>query len=397
MYKLLHLFLGYITIKISGNNALEIINVLNAEGYRFFSPRADGDCYYISCSVFHADRLTERLSGLQADYVAEKKRGVSFILYRYRARLGLVAGALIAMLIVYGSTRVLWEVRVDCNGEYDEEAVLSALSRLGVESGKRIGDVDVYRTELTFLIENPQFSDMALNIQGTVAEVKLRVRTESPRQEQKTGVYDVVAAEAGVIHSVSAIKGVPVVKRGDTVDKGDVLISGVMQGAYGEYYLHHAHGSVTATVYREYFVIVPLESNKKEYTGNSKSKTALTVLGKPISLFFSELSPYDMADVETKTESVSFLGIKLPVVKETLTYKEYTVQPETLSEEQARLEAKAAFQAFLKREVVGEVVSASAECEYNEQLNAVVLSGTAEVITEIGVEVEMQSVPEPVQ
>ena len=397
LYKLIHLVLGYITIKLCGDNALAIINTLNGEGKKFFSAVVGENCFYISCSVFSADGLEKRLKDLGADYSIEKRSGLSFLVYRYKKRVGLLVGMALAMLIVYGSTRVIWDVRVDCNGDYDRVQVQKALSRLGVESGKRIGDIDVYKTELSFLVQNPQFSDMALNIQGTVAVVKLRVRTESPRQEQKSGVYDVIAAEAGIIQSVSAIKGAPAVKRGDTVAKGDLLISGVMQGAYGEYYLHHACGSVTATVYRDFFTIIPLSGSDKMYTGNEKAKCALTVLGKRISLFFNEFSPYELADVETETKPVSLWGIKLPIVKETVTYKEYTVQPTTVSVEEATLQAKAAFKAYLEREVKGEIISASAECEYNEQLNAVLLDGTAEVITEIGVEVEMKNLPETVQ
>lgn len=394
LYRLLNLIIGYITIELRGKNALNAINILKDEGYKFYSPRVGEGCYYISCSVFFADAIEERLKALEMDYSISKRRGASFIAFRYRARVGLLVGAVLAMLIVYGSTRILWDVRVDCNGEYDERAVYTALAKLGVESGRPISDIDVYRTELTFLVENPQFSDMALNIQGTVAAVKLRVRTESPRQEEKTGVYDVVAAEAGVIRGVSAIKGVPLVKRGDTVDEGDVLISGVMQGAYGEYYLHHACGSVTATVYREYLVVIPLEGNEKVYTGNSKTKTSYIVLGKRADMFFDELSPFEKADAETQTKAVSIFGLKTPIVKQSVTYKEYVLRPKSLSVEDATREANAAFEAYIEREIDGEVTDTQIECVYNEQLNAVVLNGTAEVITEIGVEVEMQAIPE---
>lgn len=395
MYRLLDFIIGYVTVKLGGDGALGLVNLLKNEGMKFGSPRVGENCYYIKCSVFHADAIKARLDQLGADYEISEKRGVSFAAYRYRGRSGLLVGAFIAMLIVFGSTRVIWDVRVDCNGDYDESAVLSALSKLGVECGKPISAIDVYNTELTFLVQNPQFSDVALNIQGTVAAVRLRVRTESPRQEEKTGAFDVVAAEAGVIRGVSAIKGVPVVKRGDTVDKGDVLISGVMQGAYGEYYIHHACGSVTASVYREYTAVIPLKANQKVYTGKSKTKTSFVILGKRADLFISELSPYAKCDAETAVSPVTAFGLRLPIVKESVTYREYTVVPRELTEEEAELQAKASFEAFLEREIEGEIISSSFECRYDGELDAVVISGIAEVVTEIGVEVEMQTIPEP--
>lgn len=394
MYKMLHFLTGYIRIRITGKNALLHINNLHGEEYRFWGMTVEENGYSLCCSVAVADKLIAYLEKTEGEYEVVEKKGLPFAVYRYRLRWGLILGMILAMVIVYMSSTVLWDIRLECNGDFNEEAVLSELKSVGVYNGASIKDINVTNTELSFLVRNPRFSDIAINVQGTVAAVKLRVRTESPRKEPKgNDPYDVVASEAGVISSVSAIMGSPVVIKGQTVDKGDLLIAGAMKGAYGEYYLRHAYGSVKARVYREFYITVPLVTEEKEYTGKTERKTAFYVLGKGIYTFFDELSNYESADVEVTKNELSILGAKLPVEKQTLTYKEYVLTQRILSQKEAEERAKNALSVYAS-EIDGEVINTDVECVYSAELNAVVLNATLEIITEIGKEVPMVSFPE---
>lgn len=394
MYRILHFLFGYIRIKISGKLALQSINILYAEGFPFWGMEATDDGYFISCSVSKADSIVERLEENGSEYEIQKRAGLSFLLYPYRHRIGLLVGLVLGMAIIYASTTVLWDVRLECNGEYDETEVMTQLEKLGVRCGAPIKNINVYNTELGFLINNPRFSDIALNVQGTVAVVKLRVRTKSPKQEEKTGAYDVVASESGIIRSVTATEGKPTVKKGDTVNAGDLLISGTVQGAYGEYYLYHAYGSVKAIVYRDFSVTVPLKTTEKLYTGKTETKVSLEVLGKSFDGFFSEFTEFEKADVVTSTKKISLWGVALPMEKHTLTYKEYVISEETISVKEAEKRANTAFEAYIKRELTGEVMNTETECTYSKEQNAVILNGTVELLAEIGKEVPITVFPE---
>ncbi len=394
MYKLLHFLFGYIRLKIEGKAALLHINTLYGEEYTFWDMVSAEDGYFISCSVKEADRLRQRLDALGASHSIVAQKGLPFYVYPYRQRWGLLVGMLIAMAIVYASTTVLWDIRIDCNGEYDEAEVLKELAELGVYDGANIKGIDVYKAELGFLIANKSYSDIAINIQGTVAAVKLRVRTNAPRQEEKVGAFDVIAAESGIIHSVSATKGVPTVKKGDTVATGDVLISGTMQGAYGEYYLHHAYGSVKARVYREFSVIIPMQTTEKVYTGRTEEKQSFYILGKGFDLFREEFSTFEYADVESSVRELELFGAKLPIKKHRIVYKEYEIVSKTISEEEAARRANAALEGYIERELGGEVLNTQTQCRYSPELDAVTLNATIELIAEIGAETPITVFPE---
>lgn len=386
MYGILHWLVGYIVIELRGSDALGTVNTLHGEGYIFSKLRPTENGYEFNCTVFNADAITARLDELCAHYEIISKKGMPFMVGNRIRRPGLMVGAALALFLVFASTRLVWDVRVECAEEYDEPAALSALAELGVYTGARLHSIDVYKAEQSFLINNPRYSKIVINLEGTIASVQLRLRDTVEHKEEKEGAYDIVAKEAGVVHSVTANKGEPAVQKGDTVAEGDVLISGTVIGVRGAYYLYRAEGSVTATVYREYTVIIPLKTNEKVYTGREETKTAYTVLGAELDLFSDEKSSFDYADVVTTGKKIDFLGLHLPVLKETVTYKEYILRPVTITESEAEQKARVAFAAYLEREVEGEIINTAVEAVYSEELQAVVLSATAEVITEIGAE-----------
>ena len=384
MYRIIRWFTGAIELELEGEGVLDAIKSLSEEGYGFgnFVPTENG--YGTVCSVFGADKLIAKLEDRRITVRVTKKRGLPFTAIGFLYRPGLFAGLICALLIIFGSTRLIWDVRPQCDEPFDSEAVTAQLRGLGVYTGARLYEIDVYEAEQKFLIENSEYSDIAINIQGTVATVKLRKRTNIPHKESADTPCNIVASEAGIIQKITATKGEPAVTKGNTVAKGDLLISGEVTGKHGAVYLYPAEGSVTAMVYREYTVIIPLETTEKHYTGNVETKTLYSVLGKDFPLFKNEETSFEYADVDTSTESLLILGQKLPALKETLTYREYKLRPVTITEEEAKKKAVSAFDAYLEREIDGEVLKKSSRCCYNRELNAMVLSGIAEVAAEIG-------------
>ncbi len=389
MYRIIRLITGYLKLRLKGDCVLQAVSVLAEEGFVLsgFTPVEEG--YSAKCSVFGADSLLKRLAELGVETEISCRGGLPFRCMGYMRRGGLWLGLALGMLIVFGSTRVLWDVRPQCDGDYDSAAVLSDLKELGVFTGASLYDINVYEAEQRFLVKNSLYSDISINLQGTVANVKLRLRTDAEHKAEDNTPCDIVAKEAGIIHKITATKGEPAVEKGNTVAEGDVLINGLVTGKHGGEYLYRATGSAMAMVYREYTVIIPLKTTEKQYTGKTETKTLYTVLGREIPLYKTDCTSFAYADSRVNTETIRLASVVFPVVKETLTYREYVLCPVEISVAEAKEKALSAFDAYLEREVDGEVQSTKTECVYSKELDAVVLSATAEVITEIGVAKEI--------
>ena len=89
---------------------------------------------------------------------------------------------------------------------------------------------------------------IGIEIDGTNAIVKIVEADSKPEIIDENDYCNVVASKDAVISKISAQNGTLMVKEGDQVKKGDILIAGWMEGKYtGKNYVN-ANGSVKAKV-----------------------------------------------------------------------------------------------------------------------------------------------------
>lgn len=398
MQRVIHRLFGYLTVKIEGKKALTAINRLNGEGLSFWGLRKTNEAFFINCSVFTSEKLFAVLSSCGAEYLTVAEKGLPFLLHRYGKRTGLFVGFALSLALIYASSLFVWDIRLSCNGELNEAKARASLHRLGLREGAVLSEIDVHRAELSFLVENPEYSDIAINLEGTVACIELRMRESLPALPEREGVYDIVASRDGVILSVTATNGEPAVEKGDTVKKGDVLINGLVTGKYGAYYAVHAEGEVKATVYRDFSVVIPLQTREKFYTGRTETKTSVKILGKSFDFFLSELSPYEKCDVSASSKKLSLFGsVLLPLRVETLSYREYELRELSLSESEALQRAENALKAWAERNINGKLISAESEYRLDKEHQVLIYKARIEAEEEIGLkkEPDLSSVPLP--
>lgn len=390
MQRIIHGLFGHLLLRIEGAEALNAINRLNKEEIPFWGLKKDDGALFIKCSVFSAKKVFRTLNDCNVKYRTEEEKGLPFLFNRYRKRVGLLAGVVLSLVLIYASSLFLWDIRLSCNGEHDENKAINSLYKLGVREGVTLSSIDVHRAELSFLIENPEYSDIAINIEGTVACVELRMRESLPPTPDREGIYDIVACRDGIIHSVTATNGEPAVKKGDTVRKGDVLINGVITGKYGASYALHAEGEVLATVYRDFSVVIPLNTTEKQYTGNTESKTSVKILGMTFDFFLNELSPYEKSDAEASKEKLKlFNSVILPITVEKIRYKEYEIKSLSITEDEGLKRAENALKAWMERNIKGEVISVKAEHDLNREHQILIYRAQIEAVEEIGAEKEL--------
>jgi similar to stage IV sporulation protein len=78
--------------------------------------------------------------------------------------------------------------------------------------------------EREVMIHTPDAVWLGITVEGVVAEVKVVKRKKAPAPAK---FCNIVAARDGVISKMVVVRGMPVVNEGDTVARGDLLISGV--------------------------------------------------------------------------------------------------------------------------------------------------------------------------
>ena len=154
--------------------------------------------------------------------------GVSAYLRRFVSHPGLLLGITLSLTLCILSSAFVWHVRIVDGDGIDIEGLLSDLEEAGLSVGERWSDIDRSGTEARLLAISDDVGWISLERRGLIARVKARPKI-SVSEDTEPLYSNVVADRDCVIEQISVRQGVACVVSGQTVSKGQILISGVRE------------------------------------------------------------------------------------------------------------------------------------------------------------------------
>ncbi len=199
-----------------------------------------------------------------------QRYGLGRMLERIRARWLLCFALLAALLALRMVSAMVWRINILNAGAYEAD-IRQALTEMGIETPllRRAVDLGALRDALEW--RYPRIAWFECGWRGAVLEIRPAEGVLPRRDAEASGPCDVVAARDGVVHTVVAAAGTPVVAPGDIVRKGDVLIRGEERTANGEVRPVAARGSVIARVWVGASVRMSAWETATHYTGQEQT------------------------------------------------------------------------------------------------------------------------------
>lgn len=293
----------------------------------------------LTCRAFAADyvRLRRAARHGQVCMRLQQRRGLPFHLRRFRRRSGLVAGAvLFALLLSFLSSRT-WVIRIVGNHTVSDGEILSILKPLGIAEGGVFSEVELNHLQLTALQQLPNVTWLTVNRSGSIVTVELQETTpQEPISD--TAPANLVAVRDGVVVQITAVCGQPVVRAGDAVRQGDLLISGVMNSSTGPQ-LKHADGHVLARTTHTISITVPLHETITRQAKAEPDRLSLMLFGIRIPLY-TDTAPDGSAHATTRQARWTVNDVPLPVGLCVTSYGTDVTEYLTRTEQEAELLAK---------------------------------------------------------
>ena len=203
--------------------------------------------------------------------------GVPVFWRRLRRRYVLLAGAVLALVLMFGGNLVIWDFQVSGNDTVPTETILRALEDYGITVGSPGLHIDQETMRNHVLLALPEVSWLAVNVRGCVAHVQVVERHRPPKAADRSTVTNIVARRAGLITKVEALEGQAMVLPGATVTEGQLLISGVSETEHIGARFVHSMGAVWARTWYELSVSVPLQITQPAAGSRSHSRWALDI------------------------------------------------------------------------------------------------------------------------
>lgn len=317
MFKKLFKFLkGYVIIEICGKNTARFINICLRRGIEIYDtkPLNGGS---IQLSVLKKDFFL--LPGVARKTKTcvriKQKRGLYNIIARYKKRYMFAAGFFAFLLFIAIASQFIWVVEINGVENADYEKIIAVLEENGVRSGARKKELPpLNEIKNDILFKNDDIAWAWVYIEGAKARVEISEKIIPPAVIDKSVTSSIAARCEGVIKSVTVKGGEQILKAGDAVEPGDIIISGKV-GTYREgepekYIYVRAVGTVEAYTSHSAEGDYKLLYESRIPTGEKKSYYSLELFGKKFDLFKNKSISYEEFDkIENRSEfSLPFLG-----------------------------------------------------------------------------------------
>lgn len=247
------------------------------------------------------------------EYTVSEPRGAASFLLSLKSRTALLASMLLSAIVIFFMSNIVWDIRIEGSGDVYDEYVLDALSECGLDVGRLFSRLDLSRIENECLLLCEDISWININRRGTVAYVKLIKKNSSPITVENSLYSNIVASCDGIIEQIDVISGKALVKVGDVVRKGDILISGIL-GTDDNIEFCHARGTVKASVNATLTTFAPIEEQKEVYTEEKLLYKAIKIFNFKINIFKNygnSEGEYDI--IENEKVCVLPSGVRLPI------------------------------------------------------------------------------------
>lgn len=316
-----------------------------------------------------------------------RRRGAPFAAARLRPRVALWGGVLLLPALWWVLCAHIWAIDVQISPVLDRAEVMRQLDELGVHVGARISTLDFRSIRWKMLAQQPDMTFLALNVQGNSLTVQAYGTEPAAEKLDQDAITKIVASCEGVVKSVRALEGQPLVQPGDAVSVGDTLISGLVPPTRegGNYRLAHARGEVEAYTVHCVDAARALETDGKTYTGKVRRQYALILGNHRLNFYIGSGIDRGTCDkiIETRTLRLSD-SVVFPVSLVVQTYVYYERTPQVAAVDDVRVDMLSRALGQLASGMDGMVTEHTETLV--EQGGAAVLHMTVHATEQIGVE-----------
>lgn len=319
--KLMRWIKGYVSFTITGVFAERFLNLIARAGIAIWDVTKQGEGLFACTVAKDYKKLRPYARRSRVLLRVSKRYGLPFYTRKYDRRAGLFLGIVLFLTFIITMSQFVWSVEVSGNKDVTDFELIQALEDEGIRSGVLKKNIDVATAKQNIMLKLDRLSWIAINISGTNAFVEVRERTQQPEMEAVDVPSNIVAAKSGQIVRMEVYNGQAVVKKGETVKEGDLLVSGVIQGKTGLNLLSHSGAKVIAQIQEEKVFDIPLFVETIKETGTKRTKRFLSLLNVEIPVWFCGPIDFDYR-LETKRNQLSLFDTKLPVYyKEEIHYE----------------------------------------------------------------------------
>ena len=329
--------IGYLCIEIEGYYIERFINICKMQKILIWNLKRKEDIILnFKARIQDFKKLIKIAKKTKCKIKIKNKKGLPFLFQRYKKRKVFIVFLIMLLILVVLSSNFVWNVDIQVEDGKEIENIGEDLKEVGLDIGKLKSNINTKNIINEIRLKRNDIAWMGIELKGTNAIVKLVKSDEKPEIIDDSEYCSIVSDKAGIITKINAQEGTANVKVGDTVNVGDTLISGWMEGKYTGIRYVHAKGEIEAKVWYTKNKKISYNTTEREETGEIENKYQIKFNNFKINLS-KKLSKFEIYDtIETENKIKLFSNFYLPISIIKITNKEVKEVQKTYEIEEAK-------------------------------------------------------------
>ncbi|SFR96188.1 sporulation protein YqfD [Anaeromicropila populeti] len=341
LIRFLKWFKGYLLVMIYGYSPERFINLCRNHNVLIWNLKKveKGYQFHISLMGYRSIRPIARKTKTRPMII--ERHGLPFIVKKYLKHKGFLIGACFFVIILYTLSLFIWDISLEGNYTYTEDVIFQYLEEMDVYPGKQISKINCKEIEESIRKKYTDIGWVSAEIKGTRLRLKI-VETNMPVPYEKASKpCHLIASHDGIVTSIITRQGTPLVKKGDEVKKGDILVSGIVEivGDNGILIKKEpviADADIYIQTNYQYKKSIPIHYQKKDYTEKKRVIYGFSLFHKKLYLYnpFKKLQIDKKYDIITTENNLNLThSFVLPFSFFKKEYKEYQEVPSVYEKE----------------------------------------------------------------
>lgn len=307
---------GYVIIIATGRSLERFINICSKRQILLWDiVRINAESATMKASVrgFRLMRPAAKKSGCKVRI--QKRCGLPFWLHRFKKRKGFKLGILIFASIVMLSMSIIWDIEITGGKPEIAPQIMNVLYVDNIGRGSLKMKLNPKQIASKIALEVEGIAWVGVEIKGVKLYITVKDSIDAPTLIDNYESLDIVAEKDGLITKLEVYAGNPLIKEGDTVKEGQVLVSGKIESKNPEFGTRdvHALGKVIARTWYESYLPISMVYKQRYKTGKTHKTTYLRLLDYRVKLPGKAL-PFVMFDTITEDKILTGpFGLKLPI------------------------------------------------------------------------------------
>ncbi len=332
---LLNYILGYVNIKVEGFFIERFINICISKKILLWNiKRKKSTIMYANIGINDYKKIKPIAKKTKSRISIQNKKGLPFVVHKYRKRkifVGLLAIIFIALFVM---SKFIWNIEIKGNNQISKAEILEELNKQGLKIGAYKGKINSNSIINRVRLDRDDIAWMGIDLEGTNAIVEIKETSKAPEIINENEYCNIVSNKEGMITKINVQNGTAVVKEGDIVKKGDILVQGYLEGKYTGIRYVHAKADIEAKIWYSKKEKVFLKQQIQVPTGATEEKYTLNINNFKIN-FYKTLSKFENYDTINENKKLMiFSNFYLPIEIIKKTNYEYVNEEKIYTEEE---------------------------------------------------------------